>query len=71
MSYSHSCKPDIPITHSSHLSMWLSMLFSFFPPPLKPHCQVGFMGSVGDGCNIAITTALPPQSFVYCNVNIK
>ena len=29
------------------------------------------MGFVGGGSNIAIATALPPSSFVYCIVNIK
>ena len=29
------------------------------------------MGFVGGGRNIAIATALPPSSFVYCIVNIK
>ena len=29
------------------------------------------MGFVGGGCNIAIATALPPSSLVYCIVNIK
>ena len=38
MSYSHSRKPDLPVTHSSPLSTWLSVLF-FFSSPLKPRCQ--------------------------------
>ena len=71
MSYSHSRMPDLPVTHSSPLSTWLSVLLNFFPPPLKPHCQGRVMGFVGGGGNIAITTALPPSSFVYCIVNIK
>ena len=29
------------------------------------------MGFVAGGGNIAIATALPPSSFVYCIVNIK
>ena len=29
------------------------------------------MGVVVGGGNIAIATALPPSSFVYCTVNIK
>ena len=29
------------------------------------------VGFVGGGGNIAIVTALPPSSFVYCIVNIK
>ena len=29
------------------------------------------MGFAGGGNNIAIATALPPSSFVYCIVNIK
>ena len=46
MSYSHSRKPVLPVTHSSPLSTWLSVLF-FFPPPLKPRCQGRVMGFVG------------------------
>ena len=69
MSYSHSRKPDLPVTHSSPLSTWLSILF--FLPLLKPRCQGRVMGFVGGGSNIAITTALPPSSLVYCIVNIK
>ena len=65
MSYSHSRKPDLPVTHSSPLSMWLSVLF-FFSGPLKPCCKGRVMGFVGGGGNIAITTALPLSSFVYC-----
>ena len=34
MSYSHSRKPDLPVTHSSPLSTWLSELF-FFSSPVK------------------------------------
>ena len=49
---------------------WLSVS-PFFPPPLKPRCQVRVMGFVGGGGNIAIATALPPSSFVHCIVNIK
>ena len=70
MSYIHSRKPDLPVTHSSPLNMWLSTLF-FFPPPLKPCCHDRVMGFVGGGDNIAISTALPPSSFMYCIVNIK
>ena len=70
MSYSHSRKIELPVTHSCPLSMWLSVLF-FFPPTLKPRCQGRVMGFVGGGSNIAIATALPPSSFVYCIVNIK
>ena len=69
MSYSHSRKPDLPVTHSSPLSTWLSVLF--FPPPLKLRCQGRVMGFVGGGGNIAMATALPPSSLVYCFVNIK
>ena len=32
MSYNHSHEPDLPITHSSPFSMWLSVLFFFFLP---------------------------------------
>ena len=34
MSYSHSRKPDLPVTHHSPLSTWLSVLF-FFSSPAK------------------------------------
>ena len=34
MSYSHSCKPDLPVTHSSPVRTWLSVLF-FFSSPAK------------------------------------
>ena len=71
MSYSHSRKPDLPVTHSSPLSKWLSVLLFFFPPRLKPRCQGRVMGFVGGGGNIAIATPLPPSSLVYCIVNIK
>ena len=70
MSYSHRFKPDLPVTHSSPLSTWLSALF-FSPSQLKPRCQGRVMGFVGGGGNIAIATALPPSFFVYCIVNIK
>ena len=70
MSYSHSRNLDLPVTHSSPLSTWLSILF-FFSSPLKPRCQGRVMGFVGGGGNIAIATALPPSSFEYCIVNIE
>ena len=69
MSYSHSRKPDLPVTHSSPFSTWLSVYSSFFLPPLKPRYQGRVVGSVGGGGNIAIATALPPSSFEYCIVN--
>ena len=69
MSYSHRRKSDIPVTHSSPLSTWLSILFFFFFPVKTT--QGRFMGFVGGGDNIAIATALPPSSFMYCIVNIK
>ena len=65
MCYSHSRKPDFPITHSSPLSMWLSILFFFLPFPLKPRCHGRVTGFVGGGGNITIATALPPSSFVF------
>ena len=65
LSYSHSRKPDLPVTHFSPFSMWLSVLF-FFPSPLKPRCQGMVMGFVGGGGNIAITTALTPSFCVLC-----
>ena len=69
MSYSHSRKPDLPVTHSP-LSTWLSILFFFFSPAKTTLSGQGY-GFVGCGGNIAIVTALPPSSFVYCIVNIK
>ena len=70
MSFSHRRKTDLPITHSSPLNTWLSVLL-FFSPRLKPLCQGRVRGFVGGGGNIAIATALPPSSYVYCIVNIK
>ena len=69
MSYSHSCKPDLPVAHSSPLRTWLSVFF--FPPLLKPRCQGRVIGFVDGSGNIAIAPALPPSSFEYCIVNIK
>ena len=47
------------------------MYSSFFPPPIKPHCQGRVMGFVGGGGNIAITTVLPPSFCVlYCKHKI-
>ena len=63
MRYSYSRKPDLPITHSSPLSTWLSKLF-FFSSPAKTTLSGRVMGFVGGGGNIAIATGLPP-SFVY------
>ena len=71
MSYSHSRKPELPVTNSSPLSTWLSIFFLFFPPPLKPGGQGKVVGFVGGGGNIAIATALPPSSFVYSIANVK
>ena len=31
LSYSHSCKHNLPVTHSSPLCMWLSTLLFFYP----------------------------------------
>ena len=64
MSYSHSLKPDLPVTHSSPLSTWFGVLLFFFLPLLKPRCQGRVMGFVGGGGNIAIATALPSSSLV-------
>ena len=71
MSYCHSRKPDLTVTHSSPLSTWLSVLFFFSSPPLKPRCQGTVMGFLGGAGNVAIATALPLSSFVYCIVNFK
>ena len=70
MSYSHNRKHDLHGTHSSPLSTWLSVLL-FFKSQLKPRCQGRVMGFVGGGGNIAIATALPSSSFVYCIENNK
>ena len=69
LSYSHSRKPDLPVTHSSPFSTWLSVLLFFFLT-LNSHCQGRVMGFVGGCGSIAIATALPPY-FVCCLVNIK
>ena len=53
-----SHKHDLPVTHSSPLCTWLSVL-SFFSSSLKPRCQDRVMGFVGGGSNIAILTAIP------------
>ena len=72
MSYSHSRKPYLPVTHSSPLSTWLSVLLFFFLPRWNhAACQGRVVGFVGGGGVIAIATALPPPSLVYCIVNIK
>ena len=70
MSYSHSRKQDLPVTHSSPLSVWFSVLF-FFSSPAETTLLGQGMGFVGGGGNIAIATALPPSSFVHRIVNIK
>ena len=70
MSYSHSRKPDLPVTQCFPLARGLAYS-SFFPPPLKPRCQGRVNGFAGGSSNIAIATALPPSSLVYCIVNIK
>ena len=70
MSYSHSRKPDLHVTHSSHLGMWLSVLVFFSLPRLNFTVRAGLWVLLVGG-NIAISNALPPLSFVYCIVNIK
>ena len=67
---SHSRKPDLPVTHFSPFSTWLSVLLFFFSPLLKPRCQGRVTCFVGGGGNIAIATAKPPSFCVYCVVNI-
>ena len=69
MSYSHSRKPDLPVTPFLKYVAWRTLLF--FPGQLKPHCQGRVLGFVGGGGNIAIATAIPPSLFVYFIVNIK
>ena len=70
MSYSHSRKPDLLVTDSSPFITWVNVLFFFFS--FEKNSQgsriMGFGG--GDGI-IAIATAQPPSTFVYCIVNIK
>ena len=43
MSYSHSRKPDLPVTHSSPSCTWLSVLF-FFSSPAKTTLSGQFYG---------------------------
>ena len=64
MRYSHSRKPDLPVTHFSPFSTWLSVLFFFFSPAKTTQGRV--MGFVGGGGKIAISTALPPSFCVLC-----
>ena len=61
LNFNHSLKPDLPVTHSSSLCMWLSVL-SFFSL-LQPRCYDRVAGFVGGG-NIAIVTAPPLLNFV-------
>ena len=35
LSYSHSRKPDLPVTHFSPFSTWLSVLLFFFLSPAE------------------------------------
>ena len=58
MSYSHSRKPDLPVTHSSYLSTWLSVLF-FLASPAKTTCQGRVVGFAGGGGNIALQLPYP------------
>ena len=67
-SCSHSRKPELPVTHSSTFSMWLSILF--FPPLLIPRCQVSVMDFVGGGSKVAIPTTPLLLFFWFCSVNI-
>ena len=57
MSYSHSRKPDLPITHSSHFSMGFVMAYELWGS--------GFCFWLG---NIAIATVLPLSYYcvLYC-----
>ena len=59
MSCSHSRKPDLPVTHSSPFSTWLSVLLFFFSLAKNILSGQGY-GFVGGGGNIAFATALPP-----------
>ena len=65
MSYNHSRKPDLPVTHSSPLCTWLSMLY-FYPPALKLRCQGRVMGFVGYGENMP--SQLPYPHHILCIV---
>ena len=63
LSYSHSRKRDLPVTHSSLLCAWLSIhsFFLYTKTTLLGHCY-GFVGGEG---KIAIVTALPLLIFVF------
>ena len=56
--YSRSRKPDLPVTHSSHLVLCLAY-YSFFSSLLKIHCWGRVIGFVGDGGNISVAAAIP------------
>ena len=71
MRYSHSCKPNLPVTHSSPLSCVAQRTLLIFSSPAKTTLSgQGYWFVCGSG-NIAIATALPASSFMYCIVNNK
>ena len=52
LSYSHSRKLNLPVTHSCPFIV-RGLAYSFFPRPLKPHCQGRVMGFISGGINIS------------------
>ena len=64
----YSAMPDLPVTHFSPFSTWLSVLF-FFPLPLKPHVRAGLWVLLVAA--VTLPSQLPyPHHSVYCVVNI-
>ena len=62
LSYSHSRRPDLPVTHS--LPYVRGLAYSLFFSPAKTTLLGQGYGFVGGGGNIAIVTALPLLNFV-------
>ena len=56
MSYSHSRKPDLPVTHSSPLSTWLSMACSLILSPPPPKMAVEFNNNNVDNSDYFTTS---------------
>ena len=70
LSYSHSRKPDLPVTHFSPLSTWLNILFFFFFPRQNNAVRVGLWVLLVAA--VTLSSQLPyPHHSVYCIVNIK
>ena len=71
LSYSHSRKRDLPITHFSLFSTWLGVLF-FFSSPAKATLSGRGYGLVLLVAAVTLPSQLPyPHHSVYCIVNIK